>query len=134
GRQVAFSVPYLEVQELVIQRASEPPLGSLADLRGRRIRVGPGSSYQATLERLRARGIPLTIELARADEETEELTAQVAAGEVDLTVADSHIFQAERVWRSDVVAAFPLEPGEKKQLAFALPPKDPELKAGPDPL
>src|SRR4029078_8121380 len=120
GRQVAFSVPYLEVQELVIQRASEPPLGSLADLRGRRIRVRPRASYQATLERLRARGIPLTIELARADEETEQLIAEVAAGEVDLTVADSHIFQAERVWRSDVVAAFPLEAGENKQLGFAL--------------
>jgi membrane-bound lytic murein transglycosylase F len=56
----------------------------------------------------------------------------VAAGEVDLTVVDSHIYQAERVWRTDVVAAFPLEPGEKKQLAFAVRPKDKELKAALD--
>ena len=132
GRQVAFSVPYLEVQELLVQRASEPLLGSLADLRGRRIRVRPGSSYQATLERLRAKGIPLTIELARSDEETEQLIAEVAAGEVDLTVADSHILQAERVWRTDVAAAFPLEAGERKQLAFAVRPKDRELKAALD--
>jgi membrane-bound lytic murein transglycosylase F len=132
GKQVAFSVPYLEVQELLVQRASEPQLKSLADLRGRRVRVRPGSSYLATLERLRAKGAPITIELARSDEETEQLIAGVAAGEVDLTVADSHIYQAERVWRTDVLAPFPLEPGEKKQLAFAVRPKDRELKAALD--
>ncbi len=132
GKQVAFSVPYLEVQELLVQRASEPPLRALSDLRGRRIRVRPGSSYLATLERLRAKGAPITVELARSDEETEQLIAGVAAGEVDLTVADSHIFQAERVWRTDVLASFPLEPGEKKQLAFAVRPNDRELKAALD--
>ena len=132
GKQVAFSVPYLEIQELLVQRASEPLLKSVDELRGRRIRVRPGSSYQATLERLRAKGAAFTLELARADEETEQLIAGVAAGEVDLTVADSHIYQAERVWRTDVVAAFPLEPGEKKQLAFAVRPGDRELKAALD--
>jgi membrane-bound lytic murein transglycosylase F len=132
GKQVAFSVPYLEIQELLVQRASEPLLKSLADLRGRRIRVRAGTSYQATLERMRAKGGAFTMELARSDEETEQLIAEVAAGEVDLTVVDSHIYQAERVWRTDVVAAFPLEPGEKKQLAFAVRPKDKELKTALD--
>jgi membrane-bound lytic murein transglycosylase F len=132
AKHVAFSVPYLEVQELLVQRASEPPIRSVEELRGRRIRVRPGSSYLATLTRLRAKGTHLTIELARPDEETEQLIAGVAAGEVDLTVADSHIYQAERVWRTDIVAAFPLEPGEKKQLAFAVRPADRELKAALD--
>jgi membrane-bound lytic murein transglycosylase F len=132
GKNVAFSLPYLEIQELVVQRASEPPLKSLDELRGRKIRVRPGSSYLTTLERLRSKGAAFTIELARPDEETEQLIAAVAAGEADLTVADSHIYQAERVWRSDVVAAFPLEAGEKKQLAFAVRPADRELKAALD--
>jgi len=132
AKHVAFSVPYLEIQELLVQRASEPLLKSVDDLRGRRIRVRPGSSYLATLERLRAKGAHLTIELARPDEETEQLIAGVATGEVDLTVADSHIYQAERVSRTDVVDAFPLEPGEKKQLAFAVRPGDRELKAALD--
>ena len=104
----------------------------MAELRGRRIRVRPGSSYVATLERLRAKGAGFTLELARSDEETEQLIAGVAAGEVDLTVADSHIFQAERVWRTDVVAAFALDDGEKKQIAFAVRPGDRELKAALD--
>ncbi len=132
GRQVAFSAPYLEVQELLVQRASEPILKSVAELRGRRIRVRPGSSYQGTLERLRAKGAGFTLELARADEETEQLIAGVAAGEVDLTVSDSHIFQAERVWRSDVVAAFALDDGAKKQIAVAVRPGDQHLKAALD--
>jgi len=129
GKHVAFTVPYLEVQELLVQRSSEPMLKSVADLRGRRIRVRPGSSYLTTLERLRAKGAGFSIELAPADEETEQLIAAVASGEVDLTVADSHIYQAERVWRTDVVAPFPLDDGAKKQLAFAVRPKDRELKA-----
>ncbi len=132
GRQVAFSAPYLEVQELLVQRASEPILKTVAELRGRRIRVRPGSSYQGTLERLRAKGAGFTLELARADEETEQLIAGVAAGEVDLTVSDSHIFQAERVWRSDVVAAFALDDGAKKQIAVAVRPGDQHLKAALD--
>jgi membrane-bound lytic murein transglycosylase F len=132
GKHVAFSVPYLEIQEQLVQRASEPLLKSVDDLRGRRIRVRPGSSYLSTLERLRAKGAHLTIELAPPDEETEQLIAGVAAGEVDLTVADTHIYQAERVWRTDIVAAFPLEPEERKQLAFAVRPADRELKAALD--
>jgi membrane-bound lytic murein transglycosylase F len=104
----------------------------VADLRGRRIRVRPGSSYVATLERLRAKGAGFTLELGRPDEETEQLIASVASGEVDLTVSDSHIFQAERVWRTDVVAAFALDDAEKKQIAFAVRPGDRELKGAVD--
>ena len=128
--QVAFSTPYLEVQELIIQRASEPRLTSVSQLAGRHIRVRPGSSYRTTLEKLRNRGIAFTLELARSEEETEDLIAQVAAGTVDLTVADSHIFQAEQAWRNDVVAAFPV--GEKQSLGFAVRPKDRQLKAALD--
>jgi membrane-bound lytic murein transglycosylase F len=125
--QVAFSTPYLEVQELLVQRAAEPRLSGPADLAGRHIRVRPGSSYRMTLERLRGQGVTFTLELARSEEETEDLIAQVAAGTVDLTVADSHIFQAEAAWRNDVVAAFPLS--EKRSLGFAVRPKDRQLKA-----
>ena len=127
---VAFSKPYLEVQELIVQRTSEPRLTSVAQLAGRHIRVRPGSSYRDTLEKLRSQGVAFVVELARSDEETEDLIAQVAAGTVDLTVADSHILQAELSWRSDVVAAFPV--GEKQLLGFAVRPKDKQLKAALD--
>jgi membrane-bound lytic murein transglycosylase F len=127
---VAFSTPYLEVQELIVQRASEPRLTSVSQLPGRHIRVRPGSSYRNTLEKLRSQGVAFVLELARSDEETEDLIAQVAAGTVDLTVADSHIFQAEQAWRSDVVAAFPV--GEKQSLGFAVRPRDKQLKSALD--
>jgi membrane-bound lytic murein transglycosylase F len=127
AKRVAFSVPYLEVQELLVQRASEPLLKSVADLKGRRIRARAGTTYVATLERLRAEGGAFTIELAPTDVGTEDLVDEVAAGTVDLTVSDSHVFQAERVWRSDVVAAFALQSGQK--LAFAMRPADKQLKA-----
>jgi membrane-bound lytic murein transglycosylase F len=127
---VAFSTPYLEVQELIVQRASEPRLTSVTQLAGRHIRVRPGSSYRNTLEKLRSQGVAFVLELARSDEETEDLIAQVAAGAVDLTVADSHIFQAEQAWRSDAVAAFPV--GEKQSLGFAVRPRDKQLRSALD--
>ena len=127
---VAFSTPYLEVQELIVQRVSEPRLTSVSQLAGRHIRVRPGSSYRDTLEKLRSQGVAFVLELARSDEETEDLIGQVAAGTVDLTVADSHIFQAEQAWRSDVVAAFPV--GQKQSLGFAMRPRDKQLKSALD--
>jgi membrane-bound lytic murein transglycosylase F len=42
-------------------------------------------------------------------------------------VADAHILQAELTWRQDVVGALPLEPGSKKDIAFATRVGNPKL-------
>lgn len=104
---VAFSRPYNTIEEMVVSR-SDDPISSPEQLNGRRVVVRRSSSYWQGLEALQQQGIG--VELIPADEglETEELIDQVASGEIDLTVADSHILDIELTWRSDVHAAFSL--------------------------
>ena len=125
---VEFSQPYLRVLEMVVQRVSEPLLSGLADLKGRRITVRPGSSYARTLSPLQA-GLGFTVLPASEEVETEELIDDVATGKSDLTVADSHILQAELLTRHDVVGAFALEPEKRKAIAFAARVGNPKLVA-----
>lgn len=131
ARMVAFSQPYLAVQELVVQRVSEPLLSGPAALEGRRISVRAGSSYAQALARLQHH-VQFTVVTAPEDVETEDLIEQVASGKADLTVADSHILKAEFSSRSDVVGAFALEPESKKELAFAVRVGNPQLLAAVD--
>ncbi len=123
---VDFSRPYLQVQEMVVQRLSEPGLTSLEQLKGRRISVRPGSSYARTLSRLQPR-LGFTLVKVAEDVETEDLIDAVASGAADLTVADSHILQAELTWRQDVAGVLALEPGSKQDIAFAVRVGNPKL-------
>ncbi len=128
ARLVDFSRPYLQVQEMVVQRVNERRLTSLAELKGRRISVRPGSSYARTLARLQPQ-LGFTVVKVAEDVETEDLIDAVATGAADLTVADSHILQAELTWRQDVVGALPLEADTKKDIAFAVRVGNPKLLA-----
>jgi membrane-bound lytic murein transglycosylase F len=128
ARMVDFSRPYLQVQEMVVQRKGEAPLRSLSELKGRRITVRLGSSYAETLARLQPQ-VGFTIVPAPEDVETEDLIDAVASGAADLTIADSHILQEELTWRTNVVGALALEPGSKKDLAFAVRVGNPKLLA-----
>ena len=123
---VDFSRPYLQVPEMVVQRSGEPRLKSLSELKGRRITVRMGSSYATTLARLQPQ-FGFIIVPAAEDVETEDLIDAVATLAADLTVADAHILQAELTWRQDVVGALPLEPGSKKDIAFATRVGNPKL-------
>jgi membrane-bound lytic murein transglycosylase F len=126
AQMVDFSRPYLQVQEMLVQRAAEPRLKGLLDLKGRRISVRLGSSYAQTLKRLQPQGGFIIVPAAE-DVETEDLIDAVANGTADLTVADSHILKEELSWRTNVVGAFALEPTGKKDIAFAVRVGNPKL-------
>ena len=105
-KRVAFSTPYLTVQQQVVARADEEGLRVPQDLAGRTVIVRGTSAYHDTLEELRRDGIPLTIEAAEEFVETEELIRGVAEGTYDLTVADSHILEIELTFRGGVRGVF----------------------------
>jgi membrane-bound lytic murein transglycosylase F len=93
--QIAFSQPYLFADEVLVQRAGDPPIASLDGLRGRAIHVRKTSSYRATLDALQAEHGPFTVVDAPEDQETEEIVARVGKGELPLTMADSTIAAVE---------------------------------------
>lgn len=108
SRSIAFSRPYLTVEEWVVQRAAEPLLSGPEALKGKRIHVRRSSSYHESLLALQKPYGPFEIVEAPEDLETEVLVEQLAEGEIDLTVADSHILQVEQTYRNDIVGAFAL--------------------------
>jgi len=129
-RGVAFSRPYNYAREVVVARAGDTTIDSLANLAGRTLVVRRSSSYWNTVERLRDGGIEVRLEAAPESLETEEIIARVANDEYDLTVADSHILDVELTWRDDVRAALPL--GDSVAHGWVVRETDRRLKAAID--
>ncbi|WP_224361757.1 transporter substrate-binding domain-containing protein [Hyalangium versicolor] len=106
--EVAFSRPYLFVDEVLVQRAEGPKLASLAELKGQKIHVRASSSYHSTLLALQKAHGPFEIVQEPEEVETEALLDRTAEGEIPFTVADSHLFAAEQAYRDGLEVAFPL--------------------------
>ena len=133
GAHVAFSQPYLFVDEMVVSRAGDPPMTTLADLKGTTLHVRRSSSYYDTLERLQGDYGPFTIVEAPEDLETEQLIGMVARGEIPLTVSDSHILNVELTYRDEIVGALTLSRGgdDEKAIAFAVRPAEYRARSVP---
>jgi membrane-bound lytic murein transglycosylase F len=131
SERVAFTAPYLTVEQTVVVRADEEEVVALGDLAGREITVRRSSGYFETLRRL-AEGdaAPFTIGLAPEHLETEDLIAGVADGRYDATVADDHILGIELAWREDVRGAFVL--GEPEEIAWAVRRENTDLLVAAD--
>ena len=147
AEQVAFSVPYLQVDEMLVQRRAGPRLRGVEDLAGKRVHVRRSSSYYETLQALKPLVGDFEIVEEPEDVETEELIDRVGRGEIPFTVADSHILAVELIYRRDVEGAFPLVPGARakaarsairvgedgsKAIAFAVRPENARLRAFAD--
>jgi len=92
--QVRFSMPYREVDELVVTHAGTPPLEDVLELSGKQVAVRRSSSYHTSLvelnERLAANGLaPVRLEPVDESLETERIMALLADGHFDYSVADS---------------------------------------------
>lgn len=124
ARRVAFTRPYLEVEEVVVVRAGDPA-ERLADLAGRTVHVRRSSAFYPRLVALRE-GVEFEIETAPEDVETEEILARVEAGEWDVAVADSNLLAAELRHGRKLEAAFSLGSG---RLAWAVREDNPKLLA-----
>lgn len=112
-----YSKRYLEIHEQVIGRADQPPFESVRQLAGRTVTVAADSAFADTLTALRDSGIDLTLRL-EAGTTSEMLIQQVASGEIDLTVVDSHLAALESTYRDDIRALWTLE-GER-EIAWGL--------------
>ena len=126
---VVFARPYNYVSQVVVTRTDDE-IKDVDDLAGRTFHVRRSSSYWDTLAGLLEDGVGLQLEAAPEAMETEEIIARVAAGEYDVTLADSHVLDIELTWREDVKGAFPLVEGIA--LAWAVRESNPELKAAVD--
>jgi membrane-bound lytic murein transglycosylase F len=122
---VTFGPGYQQIEPLIVYRRGTPRPRKLGDLIGGRLEVVASSSHAALLEKLRAQE-PLLTWIEHTQRSSEELIRRVAEGEIDYTVADSHLFELLRHFYPDLRVAFPLGPTD--QIAWALPKGDEPLR------
>ena len=120
-----FSKRYLEVHEQIIGRADEEPFESVQALAGRTVAVAPDSAFVDSLEALREQGIAVETRLV-PDATSEMLIQQVADGDADLTLVDSHLAALESTYRDDIQPLWTLE--GSRDIAWGLRENQPGLK------
>jgi membrane-bound lytic murein transglycosylase F len=122
---VTFGPAYQDVQQQVIYRRGTKRPRKAADLLGGRLEVVAESAHAALLEQVR-REEPMLTWIEDTQVGAEELLRKVAAGEIDYTIADSHVFALLRHFYPDVRVAFNL--GPMNHVAWVLPKKAEELR------
>ncbi len=108
--QAAFTLPYNEVDELVVVRADEDSIASLEDLAGRTVHVRASSSFYTTLVALEDSIAGLQVVPLPDDLETEDILAGVEAGRYDITLCDSNLLDVELAYGRALKAAFSIKP------------------------
>jgi len=115
---VTFGPGYQTIQPQVIYRRGTKRPRELDDLLGSRLEVVADSSHAVLLTQLRAEE-PLLSWVEDSQATAEELIRRVATGEIDYTIADSHLFALLRHFYPDLRVGFSL--GAPNQIAWALP-------------
>ncbi len=122
--QVAFSIPYMTVQQRIIHHRLILEPNDIEDLGFRAIHVRRGTSYHSRLEQVKIEGVPLTY-ILHDNTPTEELIAMVNQRKIKFTVADSNIALISQRYYPDIRIGIPIQ--EKESLAWAIRKDDPEM-------
>ena len=130
-QEVLFAAPWGHTREVVVYRASAPPIAAPGDLAGKEVHVRRSSAYFDTLtdlsRTLEARGLPaIRVHAVPEDWETDTILTAVSKGEILYTVADGLLARIH-------VASFAgLKMGPEisadRDLAWAVRPGDVKLK------
>lgn len=126
-KRVHFTVPYQDVQQQVVYNKAnnKKPPKNLQDLVGQVISVPTGTSFVERLTKLHEHEPGLMWD-ERNDANSEKLITEVANGEIEYTIADSHLVSILQNYYPNIVVAFAI--GEPEKIAWALSKdSDPKL-------
>ncbi len=129
--QVAFTRAVSTIdEELIVKKGAVAPK-TIAELGDLTISVRPSSSYRETLDGLKAKDAPgIVIADAPEGRDTIHLIHDVAEGKILATVADSDIAAHVQAYEPNTTIAMTLR--QAREIAFAVRPDNPELKAAAD--
>lgn len=122
--QVAFSIPYMTIQQRVVHHHLIFGPKTIPDLEFRTIHVGRGSAYHSRLREIKESGVDFKY-ILHDNIPTEDLIAMVYDREIKFTIADSNIALLCQRYYPDIRIGIPIQ--EKESLAWALPKEDPVL-------
>lgn len=126
ARDWQFSRRYLLITEQFVGPKDGKVLADVTELAGKTVAVNPEHSYLQTLLSLQQQGIPLRIALV-ANATSEMLMDDVADGDYDLTLVDSHLVAMETTFRDDLAVLLDL--AEEKEIAWVVRDNQPKLQA-----
>ena len=127
-RLIDFSLPYEDVQQQVVynQLNEKNPPKNTKDLVDVHVVVPAATSFAERLAKLREKEPSLMWE-ERKDVHSENLLEEVASGDIDYTIADSHLVAVLQNYHPDLGVAFSL--GEPEKIAWGFSKAgSPELK------
>lgn len=126
-KAVSFAKPYQTIQQELIynKELNARPTKNLLDLTGTSLVVPAGTSFAERLKKIRTTKPGIEWE-ERPNVNTEQLIEAVANGDIEYTIADSHLISIMQNYYPNLEVAMPL--GEPEQIAWALP-KSSKLKA-----
>jgi membrane-bound lytic murein transglycosylase F len=125
-KKVAFSTPYLYVDELLITNSGEKLPQTPEALEGKEVCVRKSSSYFETLTKLKRKVPNLKIHQMPEDLDDEEIIDKVARGECFSTVADSTYWEAVSPSYENLTS--PLTLSKARPIALAVRPESKMLK------
>ena len=128
--QVAFSVPYLYVDEYLITAASDSLPTSIEDLAGMTIGVWRSSSHYETLLDIQQKVPSLQIHTAPKKLGLEHLIEEIVRGQYQATIADEHLWRTVASYYDSMVT--PLVLAENRPIALMMRPDDVQLKTKVD--
>ena len=130
---IDFSTPYQDVQQLVvynidkIKEEQKKPPKKLSDLVGLNITLPASSSFVERITKLQKATEPGLMWEERLHVGSEQLLQELARGEIDYTIADSHLISIMQNYYPTLGVAFAI--GEPEKIAWAMPKgSNPELQ------
>ncbi len=117
--QIDFSKPYQDVQQQVVYNKAytKKPPKDLKGLIGKNISVPAGTSFVERLNKLHQQEPNLYWE-ERHDVDSEKIIHEVANGDVDFTIADSHLVAILQNYHPNLGVAFSI--GEPEKIAWGI--------------
>ena len=128
-KSVDFTLPYQDVQQQVVYNKAnnKKPPTKLKELVGTNITVPAGTSFAERLVKLHSE-LPNLFWEERRDANSEKLLIEVATGDLEYTIADSHLVAILQNYYPNLGVAFSI--GEPEKIAWVLSKNsDPKLLA-----
>ncbi len=118
-KRINFTIPYQDVQQQVVynKAINKKSPKNFKDLVGSNITVPAGTSFVDRLSKLREQEPSLKWE-ERDNANSEKLISEVASGDIEYTIADSHLIAILQNYHPNLEVAFAI--GEPEKIAWAL--------------
>lgn len=104
---IAFSIRYNRVSELLVAHKDSSPINNLSDLKDRTLNIRKSSAFWKTAQGI-AKEHGAQINIVDETKSTEMLIGQVADKAIDLTIADSNLISIEKQFRDQIVTPLTL--------------------------